>query len=290
MRRPGSGRWRNASHGGRWSAGFTLIEVLLVLALLGAVFTAAIWLIMHNARFYDRSDETIGARENLRAVLDLLTSEIRQASPTDFLAAAPDSLAIRFDLARAIVCDSVAVDEVALVVFDTVRAANVPSGFRGTAISEPYDSTFIFQDGWRPPVAGKGSGPRAACAALGGTTDLPSSRYRAVRGWRSRYGKLPPSGSFVRFYGRSSYGLRTSTFDPGLAVWRNGQELASPFAEGSSFAYLLQDGVERMDVPVDALSRIRAVRIRLEAIGRLGGSRFQPPVRLHAEHLVFLRN
>ena len=162
MSRSGSDRRRDTWKSGRSRAGFSLIEVLLVLTLLGAVFSAAIWLFIQNSRFYARSDETIGARENLRATIDLLAAEVRQASPADFLAAASDSLAIRFNLSRAIVCDSTALDEVALVVFDTVRAANVPSAFRGTAVSDPYDSSFTFLDGWRPSVIGKGSGPRAA--------------------------------------------------------------------------------------------------------------------------------
>ncbi len=270
--------------------GFSLIEVLLVLALLGAVSSAAIWLFIRNSRFYDRSDETIGARENLRATLDLLSSEVRQASPADFLAADSDSLAIRFDVSRAIVCDSVALDDVALVVFDTVRAANVPSAFRGTAISSPYDSSFTFLDGWRPSVTGTGSGPRAACEVRGSSVDVPSSRFRSVGGWRSRYGKLPSAGSFVRIYGRLSYRLGKSSFEPGLGVWRNGQELASPFAEVSSFSYVLEGGAEQSAVPVAALGLIRAVRIRLVATGRSGRARFQPPVRLPAQHLVFLRN
>jgi prepilin-type N-terminal cleavage/methylation domain-containing protein len=288
--RSGSGRRRSAWRSGRLWAGFSLIEVLLVLALLGAVSSAAIWLFIKNSRFYDRSDETIGARENLRATIDLLAAEVRQASPADFLAAASDSLTIRFDVSRAIVCDSTAHDQVALVVFDTVRAANVPSTFRGTAVSDPYDSSFTFLDGWRLPVIGKGSGPRAACEARGASAELPSSRFRAVNGWRSRYGKLPPAGSFVRVYGRLSYRLGTSSFEPGLGVWRNGQELASPFAEGSSFSYILEGGAEQSAVTVGDLGRIRAVHIRLEATGRSGGARFQPPVRLPAEHRVFLRN
>jgi prepilin-type N-terminal cleavage/methylation domain-containing protein len=288
--RSGSGRCRSAWRSGRPRAGFSLIEVLLVLALLGAVSSAAIWLFIKNSRFYDRSDETIGARENLRATIDLLAAEVRQASPADFLAAASDSLTIRFDVSRAIVCDSTAPDQVALVVFDTVRAANVPSTFRGTAVSDPYDSSFTFLDGWRLPVIGKGSGPRAACEARGASAELPSSRFRVVSGWRSRYGKLPPAGTFVRVYGRLSYRLGTSSFAPGLGVWRNGQELASPFAEGSSFSYILEGGEEQSAVPVGDLGRIRAVHIRLEATGRSGGARFQPPVRLPAEHLVFPRN
>lgn len=274
----------------RSRAGFSLIEVLLVLTLLGAVFSAAVWLFIQNSRFYDLSDETIGAQENLRAAIELLSAEVRQASPADFLVAEPDSLAMRFDVSRAIVCDSTAPDEVALVVFDTVRAANIPSSFRGAAVSAPYDSGFTYLDGWRPGVTGKGSGPRAACEARGSATDVPSSRFRTVGGWQGRYGRLPAGGSFVRIYGRLSYRLASSSFEPGLAVWRNGQELASPFAEGSVFTYVMEGGTEQSAVPVQALSRIRGVRIRLEAIGRLGDARFRPPVRLPAEYLVFLRN
>jgi prepilin-type N-terminal cleavage/methylation domain-containing protein len=285
-----SGQCRAAWKSGCSRAGFSLIEVVLVLALLGAVSSAAVWLFINNSRFYERSDDTIGARENLRATIDLLAAEVRGSSSADFLVAASDSMTLRFDLSRAIVCDSTAPDEVALVVFDTVRAANVPSSFRGTAISEPYDSIFTFLDGWRLPVTGKGSVPRAACERRGGSVDLPSSRFRAVTGWRSRYGKLPPVGSFVRVYGRLSYRLGASSFESGLGVWRNGQELASPFADGSSFSYVLEGGGEQSAVPVEALGRIRAVRIRLEATGRSAGTRFQPPVRLPAEHRVFLRN
>lgn len=290
MSSPGSVRCGNTRDARCAPRGFSLIEVLLVLSLLGGVFAAVIWIFLGTSRFYERSDETIGARENLRATIDLLASEIRQASPSDFIAAASDSLAIRFDVARAVVCDSAAFDEVALVVFDTVRAANVPPAFRGTAISDPYDSSFTFLDGWRPQVTGRGSAPRAICRARGSTLEVPSSHFRSSRGWRSRYGKLPPAGSFVRIYGRLVYRLGPSTFEPGLGVWRNGQELASPFADGASFTYLLEGGGEQSAVPVTGLGRIRAVRIRFEATGRSGGARFQPPVRLPAEHVVFLRN
>lgn len=290
MNRLSSDRRRAAWRRDRSRAGFSLIEVLLVLALAGVVSSAAIWLFIKNSRFYDRSDETIGARENLRSTIDLLAAEVRQAAPADFLAATSDSLAIRFDLSRAIVCDSTAPDQATVVQFDTVRASNVPSAFRGTAISEPYDSSFTFLDGWRSSVIETGSGPRAACLARGSSADLPSSRFRLMSGWRSRYGKLPPAGSFVRVYGRLSYRFSPSSFEPGLGVWRNGQELASPFAEGSSFSYILEGGAEQSAVPAEALGRLRAVRIRLEATGRSGSARFQPPVRLPAEHLVFLRN
>lgn len=270
--------------------GFSLIEALLTLACLAALLSSAIWLLVGNARFYDRSIEVTDASRNLRAALGLVASEIRQASAADLLAAASDSVAIRFDTSRFIVCDSTGVDAVALIRFDTVRAPNLPASFRGTAVSAPYDSGYTYRDGWDAETADKGSGPRATCAALGAPTDLPAVSYRTVRGWRSGYGRLPPTGTLVRRYGRLSYRFGRSSFDDGLAIWRNGQELASPLGEGSRFTYLMAAGDERGTVPRDRLGEIRAVRIHLLATGRLGDRRFRPAVLLPAEHLVYLRN
>lgn len=270
--------------------GFSLIEALFVLALLGPLLSGAVWLLIGNARFYERTTELNDAVGNLRATLDLGASEIRQAAAADVLAAAPDSVAIRFDLSRSIVCDSTEADEVALVRFDTVKAPNVPAGFRGTAVSGPYDTAFTYLDGWTADPADRGSGPRAVCEARGAPTDLSASSFRAVRGWRAQYGRLPAAGSLVRRYGRLSYRLGRSSFDDGLAIWRNGQELAAPFGEGSGFRYLMAGGDERDAVSEDDLGEIRAVRIRLLATGRSGGRRFQPAVLLPAAYLVFLRN
>ena len=272
------------------ASGFTLAEVLLVLGVTGIVLSAALWMFMRGARFYERSAEAITARQNLRAAIDLLAAEIRQASAADFLAADADSVAVRFDVSRSGGCDSTAQDEVALLMFDTVRAPNLPSTFRGTAVSDPYHEGFSYLDGWRASVRRKGAIPAAACEARGGPVDLPPARYRLIDGWRERYGRLPRTGSLVRSYGRLGYRLAPSAFGPGLALWRNGQELAAPFAAASGFTYLLSSGEERESVSPAALGEIRAVRIRLIATGPSGGARFQPPVRIHGEHVVYLRN
>jgi prepilin-type N-terminal cleavage/methylation domain-containing protein len=266
--------------------GFTLVEALLAITLAGVLASAALSLLLGQRRFYERSAETIYARQSVRASLDLIAAEVRQASAADILAAAPDSLVFRFDVTRAVVCDSTGPDEVVLLVFDSVRAPNVPAGFRGAAVSGPYDSTFVYADGWFAKPVEKGAGPRLVCSAAGAPVDLPPSRYRRVAGWTARVGRLPLRGALVRSYGRLSLRVDPSSFEQGLAIRRNGQELAAPFAIGSGFRYLLEDGSELGSVGSRDLGRIRAVRVRLQAADPRG----VPGTQAAVEHLIFLRN
>ncbi len=262
------------------------MEALLAITLAGVLAAAALSLLLGQRRFYERSAETIYARQSVRASLDLIAAEVRQASAADILAAAPDSLAFRFDVTRAVVCDSTGPDEVVLLVFDSVRAPNVPAGFRGTAVSGPYDSTFAYADGWLAKPVEKGVGPRLVCLAAGAPANLPPSRYRRVAGWRARVGRLPRRGALVRSYGRLSLRVDPSSFAQGLAIRRNSQELAAPFAIGSGFRYLLEDGSELGSVGSPDLARVRAVRVRLRVADPRGAPGTQAPV----EHLIFLRN
>ena len=266
--------------------GFTLVEALLAITFAGVLAAAVLSLLLGQRRFYERSAETIYSRQSVRASLDLIAAEVRQASAADILAAAPDSLVFRFDVTRAVVCDSTGPDEVVLLVFDTVRASNVPAGFRGTAVSSPYDSTFAYADGWLPKPVEKGAGPRLVCSAAGAPTDLPLSRYRRVAGWRAGFGRLPLRGNLVRSYGRLSLRVDPSSFAQGLAIRRNSQELAAPFAIGSGFRYVLEDGSELGSVGAPDLARVRAVRVRLRVVDPHGAPGTQAPV----EHLIFLRN
>jgi prepilin-type N-terminal cleavage/methylation domain-containing protein len=271
-------------------AGFTLVEAMIVILLLAVIGTAAMGIFIGNARFYAWSRDVVAARQNLRGTIDLLATEIRQASAGDFLVAEHDSLALRFDVSRAVVCDSTSVDRIALVVFDSVRAPNVPSSFRGTAVSEPYDSIFTLLDGWTAALKTKGAGPRSICEGNGTALNVSSSRYREMAGWRARYGRAPGKGAIIRTYGKLTFGLSASSFAPGLAARRNGQEVAAPFDSASGFSYLLADGAELTSVKPARLRDIAAVRIRLIAAPPKGPSRVGSSRSESTDHVIFLRN
>lgn len=274
--------------GGRGrAAGFTIVELLVTLTVAGVLGMAILALVLGQNRFYGQSDDVIYAQQSLRAAMDLMASELRMAGPADVLAAAPDSVAIRFDLVRAVVCDSTAADETTLFVYDSVSNANLPAGFRGTAYSGPYDSAFVYADGWTGVATVGGSGAKSDCTDRGAPSDGESWAYRRVTGWQGEFGDVPDRGSLVRVYGRLTYRLGDSGFGTGIAVWRNSQELVSPFEDGGRFRYLLDDGTLATTVSGGDLDRIRAIRIEVTAVGD-GMNRFD--VRRPIDYEVPLRN
>lgn len=289
LRAPGPCRGRSGGfRGAARRAGFTLIEILVTLAVAGVLGMAILTLVLGQNRFYAHSDDAIYAQQSLRAAMDLMASELRMASPEDLIVATADSVSVRFDLVRSIVCDSTDADEATLFVFDSVGNANLPAAFRGTAYSGAYDSTFAYADGWTGTVTTTGAAPKADCTSRGAPSDGESAAYRRVTGWQAAFGgDVPDRGSMVRVYGRLTYRFADSGFGAGIAVWRNDQELVSPFEEGPVFHYVMADGTVQSTVALGDLANVRAIRIAVTARGD-GINRFN--VRRPIDYEVPLRN
>jgi len=254
----------------RASSGFTLVEIMTALVVAGVLGGALTSLVVTQQRFYSRSDDAVLAQQNLRASVDLMASELRMAGPGDVLRATADSVVVRFDLLRAVVCDTLGADEVALFVYDSITNANVPSRFRGTAWSGPWEDGFAYADG-RTPTWVADVTAEAACLANGARprgTPAPD-RFRRASGWTAAFGAVPERGSIVRWYGRLAYRLAPSTSVASLdAIWRNGQELLVPFERGGSFEYVLDDGTVVGSVGAASLPDVRTIRIAVAATGR----------------------
>ena len=249
--------------------GFTLVEALVALAISGIVASALISLMLGQTRFYQHTDDQIWAEQSNRAAFDLLSSELRMASAIDLLVAKPDSVSMRFDIMRAIVCDSVAADQATLMVYDTVAAWGLDGGFTGTAYSGPYEEAFEFADAFLPSTAATGSGPKATCVANGAPSTSPSNTYATLSGWGGNFtGGVPDRGSIVRFYSRLTYRFAPSTFFASrTALWRGAQELVGPFENGAAFSYVMDDGTLRNNVPPSQLDEVVSVRVTATAVG-----------------------
>jgi prepilin-type N-terminal cleavage/methylation domain-containing protein len=250
--------------------GFTLVEVLITIVVAGVLGGALMALVMGQQRFYGHSDDTIVAQQNLRAAMDLMATELRMASPTDIMRARSDSVVVRFDILRAVVCDVTGPNETAVFVYDSVTSANLPSGFRGTAYSGAYDSAFVYADGFTPAVAGTGgggSGPQGVCTANGAPGGQPSSVYRRTTGWTSQFGLVPDRGSLLRWYGALAYSFGSSTSTTGEALFRNVDELVTPFEAGAVFRYVMANGSVQNNVAGGQLANIRQIRVVATAIG-----------------------
>lgn len=262
-------------------AGFTLVEMMMAVVITGIVGTAIVTLLLRQNKFYGQNDDLVYARQSIRAAVDLISSEIRMASPSDIVAATSDSLTIRFDLQRGVVCGSdPSSGDATVYVFDVVSNANI-SAVSGIAWSGPYDSAFVYDDGWNPTPSQTGSTPRATCGAAGAPTTGPDNVYQVVDNWSGQTFKkltsptatysgsdaVPPRGALVRQYGTLTYRFGASSYTSGIAVWRNQQELVSPFKSGANFHYVLSDGTVTSAPSASQLSEIVKVRMSAVATG-----------------------
>ena len=250
-------------------AGFTLVEALIALVISGLLASAMLSLMLGQSRFYERTDDQIWAEQSNRATFDLVSSELRMASGEDLLNADPDSVAVRFDIMRAIVCDSTGADAAVLMAYDTVAAWGLDGGFTGTAYSDPYDAEFEYADAFMPTTVSTGSGPKATCVANGAPSTNPDNTYAELSGWAGQFTNgVPDRGAMVRFYSRLAYHFAPSTFfESRTALWRGTQELVGPFENGAAFSYVLDDGSVHGNVSSSNFDRIVAVRVTATAVG-----------------------
>lgn len=231
----------------------------MLVAMVGGSVTL---LLLRQSRFYRVNDDTVFAERSLRATVDLLARELRGAAPRDLVAAAAESVTVRADLHRGVVC-AVQGREVTWYAYAS-PPANL-SGRRGTAAAGPYDSVAVHDDGWDGYGSTASVAEREACVDGGSPADAAPSDYRTVV-WTGTSLSVPERGARVRVVAPLTYRIAPSSFGSGLAVWREGQELSAPFASGR-FGYLLDDGSERTSLASLELDEVRRVRVELVATG-----------------------
>ena len=253
-------------------AGFTLVEMLVALAGASLIGGLLIGILASQSRFHLRNEDAVHASQIARALADGMGAEIRGASPFDLILATPDTVSFRFDVLRAVVCNTLGGGAAALFAFDSVPATNLRSSWRGTAVSGPYSADWVYADGFTP-TSGVSVAAEAACRATGTdpANQVPSRWFRRASDWNAGFGATPAPGSLARVYGRLTYAIRPSTSDPGtVSVRRNGQEFVTRLEPGAIFEYGLAGGTVQARVASGDLQRVRRIRLVGTATGRNG--------------------
>lgn len=252
-------------------AGFTVAEILVTMVLTAIVAAAAVGIFLGQSAFYQKQDDAVFAEQTIRAGMDLAYTELRMSSPEDLLAAEPDSVAVRFDVRQALVCDSdPALESATLFVYDRLPNANV-AGELGTAVSGPYEETFVYADGWTGSVLETGDGPAATCVAEDAPSMTPTDLYYRVVSFDGHPAGTPSPGSVVRVYGPLAYHFAPASSGDGLALYRSGMELGALLEDGARLRYVMADGSVRDQVTGADLASVRKVRVEVTALGTPNG-------------------
>ena len=133
----------------RHARGFTMVELIVALVLLGIVSTALYRVLVNNQRLYMAQTERIDLSQNIRAAGAILPAEFREldASEGDILAMSSDSIYLRAMRWLGFLCNTpslAAINNVSLIVRG--GAPGQPLFFGGRQINQT-DSLLIYYDG-----------------------------------------------------------------------------------------------------------------------------------------------
>lgn len=251
--------------------GFTLAEMLVGLAGAGLLIGLLVGLLASQSRFHLHNEDVIQASQTARALSDGMGAEIRGAGSGDLLLATPDTVSVRVNVLKAVVCGMASGGSIDLFAYDST-AANLPSGWRGTALSGPYQVAWVYADGFTPASTVSTAAETACRAAGADRANRASTRwFRRTSGWSGGFAAMPAPGSLARVYGRLTYAIHPSDSESGtVSIRRNGQEFVSPLESGTAFEYRLSSGAIQARVASGDLSRVREVRLIGTGIGRNG--------------------
>jgi prepilin-type N-terminal cleavage/methylation domain-containing protein len=153
----------------RHERGFTLVEILIALVLLGIVSTALYQLLVANQRLYRAQVESVAINESARAAVSIVPSEIRELSAGEGDILAMDATSLTYKSMQGLYIQCAAPNTGSLQI---ILDRNTFFGLR--AINAAEDSVLIFAEG-DPSTRGDDSWLHASVSSLTVGTACPGT-------------------------------------------------------------------------------------------------------------------
>ncbi|HET8770339.1 MAG TPA: type II secretion system protein [Gemmatimonadaceae bacterium] len=263
--------------------GFTLVEMLVAVVLLGIVGLSISRLLQSQMRFFQRSSGAREARAVSRNALNLMRNEMRMIEPSGITAASPTSITVRVPYAMGVYCSSSTATFVAVDSLTRATAAYSGYAYRDTALNAPY----VYVTSSSAPT----TGIVANCTSAG-MTPIPGGTVRSM----SPTMPLLPAGAPVFIYQTITYSFANSVLVPGrTALWRTvaggaAEEVAVPFDATSVFRFYDSGETTAEDAPPATLGTISGVELVLIGESERNSPGTNAPESSDTRVSIFFRN
>lgn len=272
--------------------GFTIVELLVGMVILGIIGAALSRLFLSQSRFFDQEAQLRRARFVARTAINAALSDLRMVEATGgVVSATATQITVRVPYAIGIVCANT-LAQTTLSLWPVDSTVYVAAGFSGYAWRDSV-GTITYVEAGTTVVAG--NAPVCAAASV---TVFPQGRVVSVQP------PLPASlpavtavGTPVFLLQRMTYEFKPSVALPGrTALWRTivatGQtdELVAPFDPAAKFRFFVLGSDTAQGAPPNPLTNLRGLELDLTSQSDRAPQAALAPKQARAVTAVFFNN
>jgi prepilin-type N-terminal cleavage/methylation domain-containing protein len=200
---------------------FTLVEMVISLAILGIIGAALVRLILTQARFSEGQMAMRSARNVSRNAMNIMLSDLRMVQDKDgLIAASRDSITVRIPVAFGLLCSTVGGTTMSLLPVDSAMTAL--GVYAGWAYRDSTLGTYTYMSAAVPtPIPNLVNGISATCTGAGISSLTYGTRSSRVVLLPDAPTGTPNPGWPVFIYQRVTYKFAASSAFPGRrGLWR----------------------------------------------------------------------
>jgi len=254
--------------------GFTLVEIIITLTILGVVGAALVKLILVQARFSQNQMALRSARSVSRTAMNIMLTDFRMVQDKGgLIAATPKEVMVRIPVAFGLVCSTAGGTTLSLVPSDSaMRAMAMYAGF---AVRDSATGEYSYRDAsLLVPINNLAVGLPATCTGAGISSVTYNGQPSRVVTLVDSPGGPSNAGWPAFIYQQVSYRFAASKSFPGrIGLWRLvktndpaspvADEIIAPFDNLARFRfYVLNADAAQDSVPAD-LSQVRGLELVL---------------------------
>src|SRR5690242_17015990 len=171
---------RHSRAGARLRHGFTLVEMVITLTILGIISAALIKLLRVQARFSESQMALRSARTVSRNAMNIMLTDLRMVQDKGgLLAASPDSVTVRIPVAFGLLCSTVGGTTISLLPVDSAMTAM--GMYAGFAIRDDASGEYTYTDAAVPaPINNLVNGVATLCTSAGITAVTYGTRTSRI--------------------------------------------------------------------------------------------------------------